>query len=407
MPGYGHRFWAERTPAHRRRKYPKFRGGHTADAVVVGGGLTGCAAAFALASAGFDVVLLEAERLADGATSGSLGAIVPQPDARFRDVERAAGRRVARTAWMEARRSAREFAAVLRKLSAATDMTPATCWINAPLADEAAGLRKEQVARKAAGIDAAWVTGPAAMTALGTESGGALRLGDAFTFDPVRSALGLATAAQSSGARIFEQSAVRRTRFTRKYAEVVLAAGVIRTRAIIVATGGPGPIVGQLRRHVRARAGYAVVTAPLTAAMRRDVKALDLVITEATDAPHWWRWMPDNRVLFAGAPGPPVVTRARDKVTIQRTAQLMYELSVRYPVISGLPAAWGWDVPVISTPDSLPWIGPHRNYPFHFCALAFGWHGEALAWLAARAAVRYVRGERRPEDDVFGFVRHL
>jgi outer membrane protein OmpA-like peptidoglycan-associated protein len=43
MPGYGARYWADRTPTSRRRSYPKFRGEHTAAAVVIGGGLTGAA----------------------------------------------------------------------------------------------------------------------------------------------------------------------------------------------------------------------------------------------------------------------------------------------------------------------------------------------------------------------------
>ena len=78
---------------------------------------------------------------------------------------------------------------------------------------------------------------------------------------------------------------------------------------------------------------------------------------------------------------------------MQKTAQLMYELSVRYPEISGLPARWSWNTEVVTTPDGLPWIGPHRNYPFHFFSLAFGWHGDSLAWSAARAALRYFKGE--------------
>ena len=83
----------------------------------------------------------------------------------------------------------------------------------------------------------------------------------------------------------------------------------------------------------------------------------------------------------------------------------MYELSVRYPVISGLPAAWGWRVPVVSTADGLPWIGAHRNYPFHFFAVAFGWHGDALAWFAAKAALRYLRDEPAKDDAAFGWLR--
>src|SRR5262245_66042978 len=91
MPGYGSRYWSERTADNRRRSYPAFRGQQTADAVVIGGGLTGATAAYVLASAKLDVVLLEADRLAGGATAGSPGLILPGPGASFRSVEWLAG----------------------------------------------------------------------------------------------------------------------------------------------------------------------------------------------------------------------------------------------------------------------------------------------------------------------------
>src|SRR5262249_7547089 len=111
MPGYGRHYWAERTAPNRRRTYPKFRGDTTADAVVIGGGLTGCATAFALTRAGANVVLLEADRLAAGGTSAGLGVIVPQPDAAFRSTDALAGRKPSRVAWELAEKSAGEFAA--------------------------------------------------------------------------------------------------------------------------------------------------------------------------------------------------------------------------------------------------------------------------------------------------------
>jgi glycine/D-amino acid oxidase-like deaminating enzyme len=407
MPGYGRRYWAERTADNRRRSHPRFRGASTADAVVIGGGLTGCAAAFVLAGAGLDVVVLEAGRLAGGATAGGLGASLPAPDAAFRDVEAAAGRRIARTAWKEAHRGARELASALGRLGAKCDLERTMLVVNAPGEADSQPLRRERAARKGAGLDAAWMAPRAVRAELGTDSAGAIRLQDASTYDPVRAALALAAAAQAKGARIFERSPVRRTRFTRKDATVVLASGAIRTRAVIVATGEPGSLFGQLRRHVRRLDGYAVVTEPLTAAMRHETGRRASVLADAGASPHWLRWLADNRALFAGALGRPAGTRRRDKVLVQRTGQLMYELSLRYPVISGLPAHWSWDVPVVSTLHGLPWIGPHRNYPFHFFALAFGWHGDGLAWFAARAALRFAQGAPRREDEVFAFGRYL
>ena len=407
MPGYGSRYWSERTADNRRRSYPAFRGQHTADAVVIGGGLTGATAAYVLASAKLNVVLLEANRLAEGATAGSLGVILPEPDASFRSVESLAGRWAARTAWTDAQRSAREFAAALKTLPTKSDLTSAALVINARTPDDLTALRKEQAARRAASVGAPWATPASIHKEIGGESLGGLRLADSFTFDPVRATLGLAGAAETHGARIFERSTVRKTRFTRKYADVLLSGASIRTKLIVVATGEPGTLFGQLRRHVRRETGYVVVTEPWSAAMRREAGGRTGVLTEPGDKRPWARWLTDDRVLYAGARAATPPARLRDKSVVQRTAQLMYELSLRYPAISGLPARWGWDIPVVTTPDGLPWIGPHRNYPFHFFAMALGWHGAGLGWLAARAALRQARGERRREDDAFGFVRHL
>lgn len=407
MPGYGRRYWAERTADNRRRSYPRFRGNHTADAVVIGGGLTGTTAAYVLANAGMHVMLLEAERVADGSTAGGLGAILPQPDAMFRAVETAAGRRVARTAWEIAQKSAADFAAGLKKLPTKADVAESALAINARRNEDALALRKEQAARRSAGVVAPWLSADAARAETGTDSAGAIRLRDAFLFDPVRAALGLAGAAQARGAEIFERSPVRRTRFTRKFADVLLATGSIRTRAIVIATGEPGSLFGQLRRHVRRLEGYLAVTEPLSAPMRRDVGRRSSVLTEAGDSPQWVRWLSDDRALVAGGLAAPLPARQRDKALRPRIAELMYEFSVRYPSISGLQPAWGWAAPVVSTFDGLPWIGPHRNYPFHFFAMAFGWQGDGLAWHAARAALRYFQGDPRKEDEVFGFVRHL
>ena len=407
MPGYGRRYWAERTADNRRRSYPRFRGTHTADAVVIGGGLTGTTTAYVLANAGMHVMLLEAEQVAGGSTASGLGAILPQPDAAFRAVEGAAGLRVARSAWELAQKSAADLAAALKKLPTKSDVAQSALVINGRRSEDALSLRKEQTARRSAGLAAPWLSAEAAKAETGTDSAGAIRLRDAFLFDPVRATLGLAGAAQARGAEIFERSAVRRTRFTRKYADVLLATGAIRTRAVVIATGEPGTLFGQLRRHVRRLEGYLAVTEPLSAAMRREVGRRASVLTDTGGSPQWVRWLSDDRALVAGGLSAPPPARQRDKALRPRIAELMYEFSVRYPSISGLQPAWGWAVPVVSTVDGLPWIGPHRNYPFHFFAMAFGWQGDGLAWHAARAALRYFQGTPRKEDEAFGFVRHL
>ncbi len=405
MPGYGARYWAERTPASKRPKYPVCRGHLTADVVVIGGGLTGAIAAGVLARGGLDVVVLEAERVASAETAAAMGAVIPQPSASFAGTSATIGLAAARTVWKETRTAALEYAAAVKRLGIRGDAAPAPLILHAAGPDAAPGLRKEQGARKAAGLAAPWLASSVLAAEIGTDTAGGVRLVEATTIDPVRTALGFLRAAEQAGARIFETSPVRRTKFTRTSAQVVLADATIETKGVYVATARPGALFPQLRRHVREFETYTVVTEPLTGIMRRETGRRATLLTEAPDCSYWLRWLKDDRAMFSGAPGPVVASRRRDAVLVQRTGQLMYELSLRYPIISGLPARWSWSMPVVTSADGLPWIGPHRNHPFHFFALALGWHGEAFAWFAARAALRHFTDRTRREDMAFAFTR--
>lgn len=405
MPGYGARYWAELTPASKRPKYASLRGDHRADVVVIGGGLTGAMAAYVMAKGGLDVVLVEADRIAAGGTSAGLGAIVSQPDLTFRTSADAIGLRAARTVWKETRSSALDLASTLRKLRVKCDARPSPLLINALTPEDAKELRRDQTARKAAGIAAPWLSAAATEVAIGTDTGGSIKLAESLTFDPVRAALGFVRAAERAGARVFERSPVTRTRFDRAAADVVLANGVIHARGVYVATAGPGALFRSLRRHVRDLDACTVVTEPLTAEMRRETGRRENLLVEFADDVHWLRWLPQDRAMFSGGLGATITPRLLEKTLVQRTGQLMYELSLRYPVISGLPARWSWSTRIVTTTDGLPWIGPHRNYPFHFFGMAFGWQSEALGWFAARAALRYFKDAAKKEDAVFSFTR--
>lgn len=405
MPGYGARYWSEKTPASKRRKYPVCRGELTADVVVIGGGLSGAMAACVLARGGLDVVLLEADRLADAHTAAALGAIVAQPALSFRDTVNAVGLRAARLAWKETRSSALDLTASIKRLGIRCDAAPTPLILDARTPDDAERLRRDQTARKNAGIATPWMTAAALADATGTDSLGAIRLPEGATIDPVRATLGFVRAAEKAGARVFERSRVVRTRFDRTSARVHLAGGVISTAGVYVATGSPGTLFGQLRRHVRELDAATVVTEPWTLAMRREAGKRAALVGEFADDARWLRWLKDDRAMFAGAASAPIAARLVDRALVQRTGQLMYELSLRYPIISGLPARWSWLTRVTTTSDGLPWIGPHRNYPFHFFAMALGWHGEALGWFGAKAALRHFTGKATKVDAAFGFLR--
>jgi glycine/D-amino acid oxidase-like deaminating enzyme len=398
-------FWLDRMPRSRRPSYPRWTGEGDAQAVVVGGGLTGCACAYGLAAAGIRVLLLEAETIGAGATAGSPGIVRQEFDAPFGRVARAQGLRTARGMWQVFRRTSLDFAATLRRLRIKCDLLP-TDLLRISLAGEEASrmLRREYRSRREAGIEGSWMTPQAVLREAAMASGGAIR-SKAFTIDPYRAALGLAAAAAARKAQIFERSPVRRIRSRRTGLEIQTARGLVRADAVIVATRARLPDLRALRRHLRAEHRYAVLTEPMTAAVAREVGPRSAAIEDDAAPPHLVRWMKDKRVLVSGAAQPAVPPRSQPQALVQRTGQLMYELSVLYPPISGTRAECSWHSEQDTTPDGLPCIGPHRNFPRHFFALGGGPHGDAVAWLAAKLATRWLLGKPDKGDEAFGFAR--
>ena len=88
MIRYGQAPWGDRFPASRVPSYPRHRKPATTDVVIIGGGLTGCAAAYTFAAAGISVILLEADRIGRGSTSLAAGWISDDPGVPFAEAEK-------------------------------------------------------------------------------------------------------------------------------------------------------------------------------------------------------------------------------------------------------------------------------------------------------------------------------
>lgn len=400
-------FFVDTFPRSRRPDYPRYRGERRARVAIVGGGLTGCASAASFAAAGVDVVLLEADRIGGGGTAASPGLLRQDLDASFSLSAEQHGLRVARHVWQGFRRASLDFAAALRRFGVRADLMPQDLlYFTGDGAEAARRLRREQQARRDAGVDSTWLTPRAiAAEAAITCSGGIRTKGDAL--DPYRACVGLAAAAVSRGASIHERTVVRRVRARRKFVEIKTEGGVITADFVVMATGGLIDDLKALRRHFAPVQSYLVVTERLPAAVRREAGKRTTALRDTANPPHVLRWLKDNRVLFGGADQPPVPPRARDKALVPHANELMYELSTLYPAISGLQPAWAWDAVTYGSPDGLPVVGPHRNFPRHLFALGHGRHGAGVAWLAARVLLRALLGEPAKGDEFFGFARIL
>jgi glycine/D-amino acid oxidase-like deaminating enzyme len=401
---YGVSPWIDNFPSTRRPDHPRLRGEHTADVVIVGGGLTGCATAFACASAGLRPLVIEGDRLGSGSAGRSAGLLLPDPGVSFRDIVSAHGLRAARKVFEGYRKAASDGAATLRRLNIRCDLLPCDDVLVA-IREGEKPLQRERDAREAAGLDAPAMTAQSARKALALDVAAAIKLGSGVSFDPYRACLGLASAARSRRATFFERSPVKKIRVGSKQVEIIVDGGVVQAETVIVTTGVATAEFKPLRRHFKRRETYLVLTEPLPAAMRKQLSAEKVTIRDMALPRHRLRRTKDGRLLIAGADRDESPARQLDATRVQRTGQLMYELLMMYPVISGLQPAYGWEMVYGETADGLMYIGPHRNYPRHLFALGSSGDTLAGAFLAARILSRAARGELDKADEVFGWTR--
>jgi len=403
-PTLGRTPWVDRFPKSRVPSYPKHRGSLDVDVAVIGGGLTGCAIAYSFAAAGIKAVLFEAERIASGSSARSFGWISDEPVTQFRQADDELGRRAARHGWQAWHRAALDFQTLLRRLDIKCNLTPSPSLVVAASPEQMDLLAREQRARRTAAVDAASVPNKAAAAAAGFPVVAALRSRDGATFDPYRATLGLAAAAVARGARIFERSPVLKTSFTRTQASFAVNGGVVTTRRIVVSTGSAMPLFRALARHFEERTSYFAMTEPVPAKVRASLGSRDHVLRVGVDRSHRIRCTDDERLLVSGAESKPLAPRLREKALVQRTAQLMYELSTFYPDISGIQAEYGWDALSVRASHGLPVIGPHRNFPHHLFAFADTTQSLTSAYLASRVLLRHHLDELQPADAAFGFA---
>lgn len=401
---YGISPWIHQCPDSRRPDFPRAKGELDADVVIVGGGLTGAATAYACGVAGVRAVVLEAGRVAQGSAGRSAGLLLPDPGPSFRDLSQKHGVRTARRVYQVWRRASLDAAALLRRLGIRCGLDAQDALVVAGRDDEKR-LRRELDARSSAGLEGTWLNRRQVSASLALDAPGAMKMRDAFGLDPYRAGLGLVSAAVKRGVRFFERSPVSTVRFSRRDVEAVSPGAIVRAQTVVVTTGSATQEFRQLRRHFSRRESYLALTEPMAAAMRKGLGSRAAIIADTRTPRHRIRFTSDDRILIAGADQAETPPRTREAVLVQRTGQLMYELLTMYPAISGLMPEYGWELSYGETADGLMYIGPHRNFPRHLFALGSGGDSITGAFLAARILVRAIQGAPDKGDEVFSWVR--
>ena len=368
--------------------------------------MAGAMAAQACAAAGMKVILLEAGRVGQGGSGRATGLLSSEACGSYRDLEARAGKRAARAIFEQTEKAPRELAATVKRLGikAGLELKDAVRALAPGASDKL--LQRELAARKDAGLGAAWMSPAMVQRQTALASGGAVKLPDWGFVDPYQLTLGFLSAAAKKGVKIFERSRITKITFNRKNATAFLDSGAITTENLIICIGEPTSLFKPLKRHLKHEDRYAVLTEPLSAAVRAELGQQAALLTDTDAPPHQLWFTPDHRALFTGADQKRPADRLRDQTLVQRTGQLMYELTRLYPAISGARPTHGWDMPLAHPVDDVLYAGAHRNFPHQ--QFAFGTsHDPARAFLASRIILRAIQGKSDKDDVHFSFARNL
>lgn len=377
---------------------PRLEGEVSTDVCVVGGGFTGLSAALHLAERGYDVVLLEAERIGWGASGRNGGQICTGFSKGMEPIEEKLGMEAARACW----EVAEEAKTLIRERVERHDIDCGLKWgylhaATKPSRMEELKRDQESLARYGC-EDTKLLDRFALMERLKSPAyHGALWEGGAGHFHPLNYALGLAEAAEAAGVRIFERSPVERVA-TGPHPAAYSAEGTVRAKHMVLAGNAYlGAVSRPLYRRIMPVASYVLATEPLGENGANATLPGDDAVSDTNFIVDYFRLSEDRRMLFGGRASYSQI-RPRDLFAFMRP-----RLVKIFPQLADARLDYCWEGNIGITVDRMPDIGRLDGEVWY--AQGYSGHGVALAGMYGKLIAEAVAGQAE-RFDLMARFRH-
>jgi glycine/D-amino acid oxidase-like deaminating enzyme len=398
----GRTIWLGRTKT--RARYPILRGHHDTEIAIVGGGITGAMIAESFARAGTRVAVIEAARIGHGSTAANTALLLQEPDYDLRALSETYGATKARRIWELSRDAAGGFIDTIRRLKITCDLRELDS-IYYTLDDERAKeLQRELRRRHKAGLGGEWLSPGTLARVSGVHGAGAIRSRGNAQLNPLAACFGLIRAAARQGARIFERSNVNRIIQMDTGVRLYTRTGTIDARQVVIATGYATRYFRPLAGRFKMRHTYVLASKRMSWCQRRQIGIGDVMLWDTERPYHYVRWV-GHQLVLGGADHPVKPGARHERQFAEATRDLRDYFEALFPALADVGIDTAWEGLFAMTPDSLPYIGPHRRYPHHAFALGYGGNGMTFAALAARILVEQWQGTHSPDHDLFAFSR--
>jgi gamma-glutamylputrescine oxidase len=367
------------------------KGEVNADVCVIGAGYTGLSAALELASAGYRVVVLEAERIGYGASGRNGGQICTGFSSGQKKIENQLGKADA----IKCFTLAEEAKALMRQRIAAHKIDCDLTWGYMHGIPKA--WRDEYEALGVKGISL--LSKSELEQRLGTTVyHGALRESEAGHIHPLNYCLGLARAAIQSGATIYENSAVIDVN-TGSNPWARTAQGFVKAKFMIIAGNAYlGRTVKALYGRVMPVASYIIATEPLGENRAKSLIANNEAVANTNFIVDYFRRSSDHRMLFGG----------RASYSTFEPPNLGEYMRPRmthvFPQLKDVKIDYAWGGYIAITSNRIPDCG--RLSPTVYYAHGYSGQGVALTGLYGKLMAEAIRGTAE-RFDLLAKIRHL
>jgi glycine/D-amino acid oxidase-like deaminating enzyme len=357
------------------------------DVCVIGGGLAGLTVACEVARLGWSVVVVEAKSVAWSASGRGSGVVLPGFSASVDSLIERVGLDTAKTLWAMSEAGA-EYVR-----NAARDMPGVSLneegWLHVSKTDRA-GVLAHEAAVMAGEFGVAVEPWPADRVRAALNSPRyfhGLHYPRGFSLHPLNYALGLAAAAEASGARIFEDTPVLEIDPAGVRKRVVTSDSRIRAAHIVLAGGAHmNELAPQFAETLLPIFDSAVITAPLGEELAETIRYPGAVSDEI-DAGHHYRVVDGRRLMWCGQ------SAVRLGNPHRQGEALLRQIRHTYPALSGVRAEHAWVGVAGRTVHGMPQIG--EVTPGLWLLNGFGGHGLNTTAMAGELVARaIVQGDR-------------
>ena len=386
-PGeYPESWYATTMPAQALR--PALKGSHKADVCIVGAGYTGLSAALHLAEAGYKVIVVEAHRIAWGA-SGRNGGQAGTGQRRGQDeLEQLLGFPRAKLLWELGEDAKGLVRRLIDRFAIDCDVTPGIIHADhkpryAP--HSRAYAEKLHEAYSYPHIRYAERDEMLTLVASRDYHGGTVDT-DAFHLNPLKYAIGLARAAEAAGALIYEKSEVMQL-VKGDPALLRLEGGDVQANHVLLACNG---YLGGLEPSIASRVmpinNFVIVTEPMGQARANALISNNAAVADSRFVINYFRRTPDHRLLFGGGETYCGYRFPPDIKAFTRRPMLKV-----FPQLADLQVDFGWGGTLAITAKRLPAL--RRVSSNILSASGYSGHGITIATHCGKLAGEAINGQ--------------